>query len=152
VLDNSSSMIDLNRRRIQEAGLEERVDYEETDLFGWRPQARYNAVFLSFWISHLPSAVLDDFLLLMASALRPGGYLTILEAQQSGTLRSPAQGTYRLDEEIERRTLNDGRTFRVVKRYDTCEDLLERLRRAGLEAQVGTSGEHFLYALAFRPN
>jgi demethylmenaquinone methyltransferase/2-methoxy-6-polyprenyl-1,4-benzoquinol methylase len=154
VLDNSRSMIDVNRRRIQEAGLQQRVDYEEADLFSWHSRAQYDAIFLAFWISHLPSALLDGFLLLMASALNPGGCLAILEGQQSGTLRlrSPRQGTYRLDDELERRTLNDGRKFRIVKRYDTPDDLAERLRRASLKAQAGNSGEQFLYALAFRPN
>ena len=60
-----------------------------------------------------------------------------------------AQETYRLDDEIELRTLNDGRTFRIVKRYDDPKDLASRLERAGVEARVGVSGEQFLYALAF---
>ena len=152
VLDNSRSMIEKNRRRVQEAGLQGRVDYEETDLFCWHPRARYDAIFLGFWISHLPSVVLDSFLLLMASALKPGGCLAILEGQRNARLRSAAQGTYRLDDEIELRTLNDGRTFRIVKRYDDPEDLAERLERAGLDAQVSASGEQFLYALAFSPS
>jgi demethylmenaquinone methyltransferase/2-methoxy-6-polyprenyl-1,4-benzoquinol methylase len=152
VLDNSRSMIERNRRRVQEAGFQGRVDYEETDLFCWHPGARYDAIFLGFWVSHLPSAVLDPFLLLMASALKPGGCLAILEGQRNGRLRSATQGTSRLDDEIELRTLNDGRTFRIVKRYDDPEDLAERLERAGLNAQVGASGEQFLYALAFSPS
>jgi hypothetical protein len=61
------------------------------------------------------------------------------------------QGTYRLDDEIELRTLNDGRAFRIVKRSDDAEDLRKRLERAGLDAEVGTSGEQWLYALAFSP-
>ena len=149
VLDNSLSMIEMNRRRILEAGLQERVDYEQTDLFCWQPRTQYDAVFLGFWISHLPSAILDPFLLLMASALKPGGCLAILEGQRNGRLRSAAQGTSHVDDEIELRTLNDGRKFRIVKRYDDPEDLAERLENAGLSAQVGTSGEQFLCALAF---
>jgi SAM-dependent methyltransferase len=150
-LENSRSMIEVNRRRVQEAGLQARVDYEETDLFSWNPHARYDAIFLGFWISHLPFAILDPFLLLMASALKPGGCLAILEGRRNGRLRSATQGTSHLKDEIELRTLNDGRTFRIVKRYDDPEDLAERLGRAGLEARVGASGEQFLYALAFSP-
>jgi len=153
VLENSRSMIEANRRRVQEAGLQGRVEYEQTDLLCWHPgNRRYDAIFLGFWISHLPSPVLDPFLLLMASALKPGGCLATLEGQRNGRLRTEAQGTYRLDDEIELRTLNDGRTFRVVKRYDDPEDLAERLERAGLEAQVSASGEQFLCALAFSPS
>jgi 2-polyprenyl-3-methyl-5-hydroxy-6-metoxy-1,4-benzoquinol methylase len=150
-LETSRSMIELNRLRLQKAGLQGHVDYEETDLFSWHPRAQYDAVFLGFWISHLPSAALDPFLLLMASALKPGGCLAILDGQRDGKLRSATQGigTSRLDDETEVRTLNDGRRFRVVKRYDDPRDLAERLERAGLDAQVGASGEQFLYALAF---
>jgi SAM-dependent methyltransferase len=152
VLDNSPAMIEMNRHRIREAGLQGRVDYEQADLFSWHPRAQYDAVFLSFWISHLPSELLDPFLLLMASALKPGGCLAILEGQRTDRLRSGAQGTSRLDDEIERRTLNDGRTFRIVKRYDDPEDLAERLEQAGLKTRVGVTGDQFLYALAFSPS
>ena len=152
VLENSRSMIEVNRHRVQEAGQQGRVEYEETDLLCWNPRARYDAIFLGFWISHLPSPVLDPFLLLMAAALKPGGCLAILEGQRNARLRSAAQGTHRLDDEIELRTTNDGRTFRIVKRYDEPEELGERLKRAGLDAHVSTSGEQFLYALAFSPS
>lgn len=152
VLDSSRSMIELNRGRIQRAALLERVNYEEANLFFWEPRDRYDSVFLGFWLSHLPSTLLDPFLLLIASALKPGGCLAILEGQRAGRLRSAKQGTYKLDDEIELRTLNDGREFRIVKRYNDPEDLEQRLGRAGLHARVGTSGEQFLFALAFRTN
>jgi hypothetical protein len=150
VLDDSQLMIEINGSRVQEAGLLGRVDYEKANLFDWRPHARYDSIFLSFWISHLPSAILNP-LLLMASMLKPGGCLAILEGQRNGRLRSAAQGTSRLDDETELRTLNDSRTFRIVKRYDDPEELAERLERVGLETRVDSSGDEFLYALAFSP-
>ena len=76
--------------------------------------------------------------------------MVILEGLGGGQPRSARQGTRRLDGEVELRRLNDGRTFRVVKRYDGPEDLRERLLRVGLSPDVGTSGEHFLYARAQR--
>jgi demethylmenaquinone methyltransferase/2-methoxy-6-polyprenyl-1,4-benzoquinol methylase len=152
VLENSSSMIRLSRHRLQEAGLLHRVVYEQSDLFSWKPRDRYDSVFLGFWLSHLPSLLLDPFLRLMASALRPGGCMVILEGQPDA--RRPhhsKQGTSQLSDELELRTLNDGREFRIVKRCDDASDLSERLRHAGLNPMVGTSGEQFLYAFGFAP-
>lgn len=151
VLEQSRSMIELNSGRVQQAGLLNRVDYEETDLLTWNPRERYDSVFLAFWLSHIPSALRDSFLLLAASALKRGGCLAILEGKPDGTLRSPRHVTYRQDDETELRTLNDGRTFRIVNRLDSPEDLGQRLRRAGLQPQVGATDEQFVYALAFSP-
>ena len=152
VLENSPAMIELNRSRMEKAGLARLVDYEQADIFSWTPRQKYDAIFLAFWLSHIPSDLLDEFLLSMASALKPGGCLITLEGQRVGTLRArtPSQGTVCIDDELEQRTLNDGRTFRIVKRYDDPEDLHERLQRAGLEPHVATSGQQFLYALAFK--
>jgi demethylmenaquinone methyltransferase/2-methoxy-6-polyprenyl-1,4-benzoquinol methylase len=151
VLEHSASMIELNRHRVREVGLLDRVDYEQVDLLRWNPRDRYDSVFFGFWLSHLPTMLRDSFLRVVASALKPGGCLAILEGRPSGTLRSPNQGTYRLDDETELRTLNDGRTFHVVNRLDDAETLAGRLKRARLNAQVGASGEQFIHALAFSP-
>ena len=61
--------------------------------------------------------------------------------------QSARQGTRKLDVEIEMRTLNDGRTFRIIKRVDKPEDLKARLSQAGIQAQTGLVGDQFLYAI-----
>jgi demethylmenaquinone methyltransferase/2-methoxy-6-polyprenyl-1,4-benzoquinol methylase len=49
------------------------VEYIEADLFAWQPARRYDFVFMSFWLSHVPAARFDGFFDTVARALAPGG-------------------------------------------------------------------------------
>ena len=49
-VDASPEVIAINRARVGA----DNVDYVQADLFAWRPTQRYDAVFLSFWLSHVP--------------------------------------------------------------------------------------------------
>ena len=53
-VDASPEAIAINRARVGRAN----VDYVEADLFAWTPPARYDLVFMSFWLSHVPDAFL----------------------------------------------------------------------------------------------
>jgi demethylmenaquinone methyltransferase/2-methoxy-6-polyprenyl-1,4-benzoquinol methylase len=37
------------------------VHYVEADLFGWCPDAAYDAVFFGFWLSHVSPESLEAF-------------------------------------------------------------------------------------------
>jgi demethylmenaquinone methyltransferase/2-methoxy-6-polyprenyl-1,4-benzoquinol methylase len=154
VVDASAGALQINRQRIEQAGLISRVIYYEADLFKWTSRRKYDVIFVAFWLSHLPSALINSFLTKMASMLKPEGILLMLEGldtnQNTGLeeLREQKHGSKRLTNEIERRTLNDGRTFRIVKRYDSPDVWIARLRTAHLSPEVGTSGEQFFYAIA----
>src|SRR5262249_54564404 len=42
------------------------------DVFGWRPSGRFDLVFFSFWLSHVPEERFDEFWGLVRAALVPG--------------------------------------------------------------------------------
>lgn len=130
VVDASAPMISVNRRRLSRAGLDGRVSFEQADLFAWAPTRAYDGVFAGFWISHVPAGRLQGHFTSVAKALQPGGVFAFLEGH-GGCLRSPKQGTSREGEDIERRTVNDGRTFRIVKREMDFHDLEPKLETAG---------------------
>src|SRR5260370_23401473 len=56
-LDASSEVLAINRARV--GG--DNVEYIEADLFSWQPQRPYDAVFFSFWLSHVPPDRLGPF-------------------------------------------------------------------------------------------
>lgn len=150
VVDASEAMIGVNRRRLREAGLEKKVSYEKADLFEWRPSSVFDAVFLGFWLSHVPREKLDAFLGVMAEAVRPGGALALIDSRPRDDERRARQGTQRMPDDVDRRTLESGEAFRIVKRCDDPEDLKRRLDRAGFTAEAGTTGGEFLIATALR--
>jgi len=66
----SPEVLGINRARLREAGRETAVRYVAADLFDWRPDAAYDAVFFGFWLSHVPPERFERFWDLVGSALR----------------------------------------------------------------------------------
>jgi demethylmenaquinone methyltransferase/2-methoxy-6-polyprenyl-1,4-benzoquinol methylase len=112
------------------------------DVFDWEPAERFDLVFFSFWLSHVPDERFDEFWSLVRTALAPGGRVFLVDSGAGDTAHT---GTDQADGE-ETRSLSDGRTFRIVKRRWSPEELAERVRPLGFELELHDSASgHFLY-------
>src|SRR5579859_689537 len=145
-VDASPEMIEINRAKVAS----DRVTYLLADLFSWRPERAYDAVFFGFWLSHVPLERVDDFLHSVAAMLRPGGNVFFVDSQRqpSGTAvndQLPAP-----DSQVTTRTLNDGRSFDIVKNFYDPADLAARCSRAGLDLTVRNTASYFLYGYGVR--
>jgi SAM-dependent methyltransferase len=117
------------------------ADLVRADVFEWRPPERFNLVFFSFWLSHVPDDRFDEFWGLVHAALAPGGRVFLVDSGAGDTSHT---GTDQADWE-ETRSLADGRTFRIVKRRWTPEELAGRVRPLGFELELrDTTNGHFL--------
>jgi demethylmenaquinone methyltransferase/2-methoxy-6-polyprenyl-1,4-benzoquinol methylase len=111
------------------------------DVFDWRPAERFDLVFFSFWLSHVPEERFDEFWGLVRDALAPGGRVFLVDSGVGDTAHT---GTDQADGE-ETRSLADGRTFRIVKRRWTPEELAARVRSLGFDLELrDTANGHFL--------
>jgi demethylmenaquinone methyltransferase/2-methoxy-6-polyprenyl-1,4-benzoquinol methylase len=143
-VDASPEVLEINRARLGEAGRETRVRYVGADLFEWRPDDEYDAVFFGFWLSHVPPARFAAFWDLVRSALRPGGRAFFVDSLGAETpdekeRREKVSGDY-----TTARRLNDGREFRIVKVFYDPTDLERRLADLGWRFSVRTT-DHLLY-------
>jgi demethylmenaquinone methyltransferase/2-methoxy-6-polyprenyl-1,4-benzoquinol methylase len=112
------------------------------DVFDWRADERFDLVFFSFWLSHVPEERFDDFWRTVGMALAPGGRVFLVD---SGAGDIAHTGTDQAGEQ-ETRALSDGRTFRIVKRRWRPEELAERVRPLGFRLDLrDTANGHFLY-------
>jgi demethylmenaquinone methyltransferase/2-methoxy-6-polyprenyl-1,4-benzoquinol methylase len=112
------------------------------DVFEWRPAERFDLVFFSFWLSHVPEERFDEFWSLVRGALEPGGRVFLVDSAAGDTAHT---GTDQAEGE-ETRSLADGRTFRIVKRRRRHDELAERVRPLGFELELrDTANGHFLY-------
>jgi demethylmenaquinone methyltransferase/2-methoxy-6-polyprenyl-1,4-benzoquinol methylase len=112
------------------------------DVFGWQPGERFDLVFFSFWLSHVPEERFDEFWSVVRDALVPGGRVFLVDSGAGDTAHT---GTEQADGE-ETRSLADGRTFRIVKRRWPPRELAERVRPLGFELDLrDTANGHFLY-------
>jgi demethylmenaquinone methyltransferase/2-methoxy-6-polyprenyl-1,4-benzoquinol methylase len=112
------------------------------DVFEWLPAERFDLVFFSFWLSHVPEERFDEFWALVRGALALGGRVFLVDSGAGDTAHT---GTDQAEGE-ETRSLADGRTFRIVKRRRRPDELAERVRPLGFELELrdSTNG-HFLY-------
>jgi hypothetical protein len=97
-------------------------------------------VFFSFWLSHVPRRLFEDFWELVSSCLRPGGRVFLIDNRRD--LTRTTQDPYVIDEadDVQRRRLGDGSEHRVVKVFYEPDELAEQLRRLGWIADLaGTS-------------
>lgn len=138
-VDASSEVLAINRVRTR--GL--RVRHVQTDLFAWSPDARYDNIFFGFWLSHVPPERVSWFLGLLSRALVPGGGFFFVDNQPAPTGTATDQS---LDEgPRQRRRLNDGREFDIVKVYYEPSRLTQTLRDAGFDASIWLTPNYFIY-------
>jgi demethylmenaquinone methyltransferase/2-methoxy-6-polyprenyl-1,4-benzoquinol methylase len=140
-VDGSPEVIAINRERVKSA----RVEYVVADLFEWVPPAgAFDAVFFGFWLSHVPSAKFDAFWSAVKAALKPNGVVFFVDSLFEQTSRALNHDP--VDQSgVARRTLNDGREFRVVKIFYEPRILERHLVQRGWKGYVRSTGQFFLY-------
>jgi demethylmenaquinone methyltransferase/2-methoxy-6-polyprenyl-1,4-benzoquinol methylase len=143
-VDSSPAMLELNRGRFGTPN----VTYVHADLFDWESEERFDAAFMGFFVSHIPPDRWPGFWERLASRLEPGGSLFIVD-DVAGPGR-PYSGDVVEDGPsfAHRRRLSDGREYTIVKRFYEPDELVAALDAVGWDADIGASGEQFLYGTA----
>ncbi|HZT54119.1 MAG TPA: class I SAM-dependent methyltransferase, partial [Gaiellaceae bacterium] len=100
------------------------------DVFAWRPPRRFDLVFFSFWLSHVPESHFERFWRLVREALAPGGRVFLIDSGPRDT--EPG-------DERQVRQLADGRQFRIVKRFWRPAELAGRVRSLGFELELAVT-------------
>ena len=140
-LDASPEVQSINRERVAASN----VRYELADLFAWKPQRRFDLVFMSFWLSHVPLDRFDAFWESVRDALAPGGCAYVIDSGWDTT--STANNHVRPDRDagIAQRRLNDGSEFRIVKVFHEPAELARRLASLGFESGVVHTPRYFIH-------
>jgi len=143
-VDASPEVVAINRSRVAAAN----VDYIEADLFSWRPVARYDAVFFSFWLSHVPEDRFAVFWDNVAKALAPGGAAYLIDSAFDPTSTAKDHVLPGRDAGIATRRLNDGREFRIVKLFWEPQALAARLGALGWSTALAQTPSYFIHGSA----
>ena len=138
----------------------DRVEVVIADLFDWEPATTYDAVLFGFWISHVPADRWDSFWSVVRRCVRPGGSIWFCDnadpelGWRAGVLPRPEPRFVSGDDEIDprtritERTLPDGRSYRVVKRFFRPDELVRELAAHGFDARVTNTDWAFLIGRA----
>jgi demethylmenaquinone methyltransferase/2-methoxy-6-polyprenyl-1,4-benzoquinol methylase len=108
----------------------ERVRFLQAGLFAWKPDRRYDVVFMGFWLSHVPAERFGPFWSLVAGCLKPAGRVFIAD----DAYRTPEELIEGPSSQVIQRRVPDGTAFRIVKVPHQPQTL---------EGQLGQLGWHF---------
>jgi SAM-dependent methyltransferase len=141
--DASEEVLERARERLLAHGL--RAHLHVRDAWA-EPDRQVDAVFSGFWLSHVRSSRLADFLALVGRWLKPGGVYAFID-ELPGPEQAPAA------DERETRRLKDGREYLITKSYRQPDELERSLHAAGFGAvQLATTSRHFVLGSAtWRP-
>jgi protein-L-isoaspartate O-methyltransferase len=99
------------------------------DVFTWKPPAQFDAIFFSNWLAHVPETRFDAFWSMLASALRQGGRVQVVDVTADEAFIE--SHVFQQDgEHLVRRNVN-GDSFTIFKRFWEPAALLDRLASCG---------------------
>jgi demethylmenaquinone methyltransferase/2-methoxy-6-polyprenyl-1,4-benzoquinol methylase len=140
-VDASPEVIAINRGRVNAPN----VRYVEADLFDFEPQERYDCVFMSFWLSHVPHARFDAFWAMVRRALAPAGFAYVVDSAHDPTSTAANHPTPDRHAGVVARKLDDGREFRIVKVFWEPAALDTRLAGLGFASRLARTSRYFIY-------
>ena len=141
-VDASPEMLAIAAARVGR----ERVRFIQADLFSWRPDRRYDAVVIGFWLSHVPAERFESFWSLVADCLKPAGRVFFADDAHrtpDELVEGPLSSTIR-------RQTPDGSTYQLVKVPHQPADLERQLRRLGWDIKVTATAGPFYWGAGRR--
>jgi demethylmenaquinone methyltransferase/2-methoxy-6-polyprenyl-1,4-benzoquinol methylase len=140
-LDASPEVQAINRDRLRASN----VRYDVADLFAWEPAERYDFVFMSFWLSHVPDDRFDLFWDKVRASLAPGASAYVIDSGWDMTSTAKNHARPDRDAGVAGRKLNDGSEYRIVKIFYEPDALAARLRALGFVSRVVHTPRYFIH-------
>jgi SAM-dependent methyltransferase len=125
----------------------DRIHSVEADLFAWEQDDRFDLVFTGFFLSHIPPGRWASFWGKVTGWLAPGGTLAFVDDSWGPDRPSSSERVEGGPDHAHIRLLDDG-PYTIVKRFFRPGELEAAFGEVGLDAEVRSTGEHFLYGTA----
>ncbi|MDQ2750620.1 MAG: class I SAM-dependent methyltransferase [Actinomycetota bacterium] len=117
------------------------VTFEVADIFTWTTSRRFDVIFFSAWLSHVPTSRFDQFWALLRPMLADGGRVLFIDEHTDEVHKESY--TESGGEMIER-TLLDGSRFHIVKNFVDPDHLTTRLERLGWHSRIDRDGSDWV--------
>ena len=114
-------------------------------MFSWTTSARFDVVFFSAWLSHVPMSRLEQFWQLLRGLLVVGGRVLFID-EHVDVREKEAYVAGRV--EIVERRLRDGETFRIIKNFVDPQRLEAGLRGMGWDCEIHRDGGDWIWGEA----
>jgi 2-polyprenyl-3-methyl-5-hydroxy-6-metoxy-1,4-benzoquinol methylase len=136
-IDTAPEALEIARDRVRSAN----VRFEVADAFSWCPDTRYDVIFFSAWLSHVPMGRFEQFWQSLRGLLAEDGRVLFIDEHVDECAKEAYVAGR--DEVVERR-LSDGSTFHVIKNFVDPERLERHLRRLGWECAIRRDGSDWV--------
>ncbi len=140
-LDAAPETLAIARDRVRLAS----VSFEVADVFSWDPGVRFDVIFFSAWLSHVPASRFGQFWRLLEGWLAASGRVLFVDEHIDERDKEAYVAGY--DEVVERQ-LRDGSTFRVIKNFVDPERLELQLRQVGWHCTIRRDDRRWVYGEA----
>ena len=142
LLDQSSQMLSQTETRVRSLGLEHKCRCVKSSLFEHPfDDSSFDRALVGFILSHVTMEDEDRLFEVLKSILRPDGKFLIMDS-----MWSEERSRTRRKDGRQQRTLNDGRTFDIYKRYFDQADFEGLSARHGLNLTILHEGRVFIAA------
>jgi demethylmenaquinone methyltransferase/2-methoxy-6-polyprenyl-1,4-benzoquinol methylase len=136
-IDAAPEAVAIARDRVKPGN----VTFEVADVFSWTTDDRFDVIFFSAWLSHVPMSRFEQFWRMLRRLLAEDGRVLFIDEHVDVCEKEAyVPGT---DEIVERRLL-DGRKFRIVKNFVNPQALRDWLRAAGWDCQIHRDGDDWI--------
>jgi 2-polyprenyl-3-methyl-5-hydroxy-6-metoxy-1,4-benzoquinol methylase len=136
-IDAAPEAVEIARDRVRS----ENVSFEVVDVFSWAPNARYDVIFFSAWLSHVPMSRFEQFWDSLRGLLAENGRVLFIDEHVDE--REKEAYVPGRDEIVERR-LRDGSAFHVIKNFVDPEQLELQLRQLGWDCAIRRDGHDWV--------
>ena len=136
-IDAATEAVALARDRVRS----ENVRFEVADVLLWATEERFDVIFFSAWLSHVPTSRFEQFWQLLRRLLANGGRVLFIDEHVD--VRDKETYVPGRDEIVERQ-LSDGRQFRIVKNFVDPERLEHQLREMGWDCEIRRDGSDWV--------
>jgi hypothetical protein len=110
-------------------------------------RTRFDAVFFSFWLSHVPRARLTQSWALVGSLLTTDGRVFLIDNRRDPTRHRPDPDVVDEAARVQLGRLNDGTEHRVVEAFHEPDEPRSLLATEGCQAEI-TGTRWFIYGSA----
>jgi 2-polyprenyl-3-methyl-5-hydroxy-6-metoxy-1,4-benzoquinol methylase len=136
-IDAAPEMITIARNAIDSPN----VTFEVADVYSWTTSVRFDVIFFSAWLSHVPASRFEQFWRRLRGLLADRGRVLFIDEHVDEHHKEVyAAGAA---ENVERR-LRDGTEFRIVKNFVDPEQLSARLGQLGWRCRVDRDGRDWV--------
>ena len=141
-IDSSPEMLAIAKTRVKDS----QVRWVQADLFGWKPDRRYDVVFFGAWLSHVPLERFDSFWSTVGESLVDHGRVFFVD----DSYRTPEELIEGESSPVIRRQLRDGTGHRILKVPWAPRHLEDRLRGLGWHITVTQTAGPFYWGAGSR--